>query len=61
MDLDVAIKHAKDVAAKKYNEAVLTRLLRQNPNDKKECIECAREHEQLADWLEELKELREYE
>ena len=26
----------------------------------KPCIECAKEHEQLAEWLEELKELREY-
>ena len=24
------------------------------------CIECMKEHEQLADWLEELKELRKY-
>lgn len=24
------------------------------------CIECMKEHEQLAEWLEELKELREY-
>lgn len=59
MNLEEAIKHAKDVATKKYNEGFLCHA---NPDDEKldGCIECAREHEQLAKWLEELKELREY-
>ena len=28
--------------------------------DKNDCLQCAEEHEQLAEWLEELKELREF-
>lgn len=59
MNLEEAIKHAKDIATKKYNEAFLCHA---NPDDEEldGCIECAREHEQLAEWLEELKELRKY-
>ena len=59
MKLEEAIKHAKDVATKKYRQAM---LLRANAEDEKHarCIECMKEHEQLAEWLEELKELREY-
>ena len=57
--LEEAIKHAKDVATKKYRQAMLHRA---NAEDEKldRCIECMKEHEQLAEWLEELKELREY-
>ena len=54
MDLEEAIKHAKDIATNKYNEGFLCHA---NPDG---CAECAREHEQLAEWLEELKNLREY-
>ena len=59
MKLEEAIKHAKDVATKKYRQA---KLHRANAEDEKldRCIECMKEHEQLAEWLEELKELREY-
>lgn len=59
MNLEEAIKHAKDIATNKYNEGFLCHA---NPDDEEldRCIKCAREHEQLAEWLEELKELREY-
>lgn len=59
MKLEEAIKHAKDVATKKYRQAMLHCA---NAEDEKldRCIECMKEHEQLAEWLEELKELREY-
>ena len=43
MTIDEAIKHAKDVAISKRGAA---------------CYDCADEHEQLAEWLEELVELR---
>ena len=43
MKLDEAIRHAEEVA--ELNEA--------------ECFECAEEHRQLAEWLKELKALRE--
>lgn len=59
MNLEEAIKHAKDVATKKYRQAMLHRA---NAEYEKldRCIECMKEHEQLAEWLGELKELKEY-
>lgn len=59
MNLEEAIKHTKDIATNKYNEGGLCHA---NPDDEEldRCIKCAREHEQLAEWLEELKNLREY-
>lgn len=58
MTLEEAIKHARDVASKKYAEGMLCHA---NPNDEKldSCIECAKDHEQLAEWLEELRQNRE--
>lgn len=47
MTLDEAIKHCKKVAKNLYNEG----------DD--DCTNCANEHEQLAEWLEELKAWRE--
>ena len=46
--MDEAIKHAKEKATEKYNEAMLCHA---NPDDGEldGCIECAREHEQLAE------------
>lgn len=59
-NLTDAIAHAKEVAEelKKQHSELLER-----PNFDRQivadCWECAREHEQLASWLEELKERRE--
>ena len=57
MDIKKVIEHARDVAKEKYVEGMLCHA---NPNDEEldGCIECAREHEQLADWLEELKQYK---
>ena len=44
MTLDEAIKHAEEVAKQ---------------NEEKRCCKCAEEHRQLAEWLKELKQLRE--
>ena len=44
MTLDQAIEHCEEVASKKWVNG---------------CIECASEHEQLAEWLKELKRLKE--
>ena len=54
LTIDEAINHAKEVAKEKYNEGFLCHA---NPDDGElnKCIECAKEHEQLALWLEELK------
>lgn len=46
MTLDAAIQHAKEVAVTQNNQ---------------DCIKCAEEHEQLAEWLEELKEYQQLE
>ena len=42
MEIDEAIKHCEEVAEEKQ----------------KSCVECARDHLQLAEWLKELKRLR---
>ena len=46
MTIDEAIAHAREVSSRKFDDRV-------------HCIKCAEEHEQLAEWLEELKALRE--
>ena len=45
MTIDEAIVHAREVASRKFDDRV-------------QCIRCAEEHEQLAEWLEELKAYR---
>lgn len=52
MTLDEAIKHAEEVA--EQNE-----WFEKNYLENKGCKECAEEHRQLAEWLKELKHLRE--
>lgn len=62
MTIQEAIKHAREVADEKYKEGFLCYANSGNAeNDKKnnECIKCARDHEQLAEWLEELQRYRE--
>lgn len=58
MTLDEAIIHCKEKARDLYNEAMLCHA---NPDDGMldTCIKCAKEHEQLAEWLQELKAYRE--
>lgn len=60
LTLDEAIAHAKEVAEEKYNEGFLCYA---NPDDGKlnECVKCAQEHEQLAEWLTHLKEYQQLE
>ena len=60
LTIEEAINHAKEVAKEKYNKGFLCHA---NPDDGKlnQCIECAKEHEQLAEWLEELKAYKESE
>ena len=63
MTLDEAIAHAREVAENaRYNANTFIEsdLINENCRKaKEECFECAEEHEQLASWLEELKERRE--
>ena len=53
MTLDEAIKHAREKAKEQKYYAVFER-----GSNFSSCIKCAEEHEQLAEWLEELKEYR---
>lgn len=52
--LEQAIEHAKEVSKQKYTEGMLCHA---NPDDGllDGCIECGKQHEQLATWLEKLK------
>lgn len=45
LSIDEAIAHAREVASRKFDDRV-------------HCIRCAEEHEQLAEWLRELKDYR---
>ena len=60
MTIDEAISHAKEVAAiQRSNEKLNRTLGSASPYINETCLECAEEHEQLAEWLEELKDYRE--
>jgi hypothetical protein len=54
MTLDEAIQHAKDVANEEKSKLLKV-------GEKYVCSKCAEEHEQLAEWLEELKEYKDLE
>lgn len=54
MTLEDAIAHAKEVAEKNYRGADFESLDSIDDDIKANCIKCAEEHEQLAEWLEEL-------
>lgn len=57
MNLDEAIKHAKEVMVDNLEK---TRFKKASDPAAIRCYECAEEHRQLALWLEELKDLREF-
>ena len=58
MTLEEAIKHCEEIAELKYDEGNEAHLQEQDKYAD-ECIACAAEHRQLAEWLRELKERRE--
>lgn len=64
MTLDEAIKHAEEVAEENRNvdEGKLDLLYCGDTEcieaHKSNCIACAEEHEQLAEWLKQLKEIK---
>lgn len=57
MTLNEAIEHANEVATEQ--SGIATELLLSG-TDASKCIKCKREHEQLAEWLEELKFIRQW-
>lgn len=58
MKLDEAIKHCEEVYENKKSDAEEARLQRQDQYAN-ECMKCALEHSQLAEWLWELRRRRE--
>ena len=60
MTLEEAIKHCHE-KAKELTEESTIELNEKFGNSRQDCLECAKEHEQLAEWLEELKARREAE
>ena len=59
MTIDEAIAHAREVAEIQRNNDKLNKTLgKSSPYYNTDCIKCAEEHEQLAEWLEELKEYK---
>ena len=57
MTLDEAITHYQEVAD--LCEHIAETFPEDGPADIEKCAECAAEHRQLVEWLEELKALRE--
>lgn len=61
LTLEEAIVHAKEVAEKNYRGADFKSIDYIDDDIKTNCIKCAEEHMQLAEWLEELKSYKEAE
>ena len=61
LTLEEAIVHAKEVAEKNYRGADFESIDYIDDDIKTNCIKCAEEHMQLAEWLEELKSYKEEE
>ena len=60
MTLDEAIKHCEDVASRKEYEINNKPHLFDSEEEMADCMECANEHRQLAEWLKELKQFRQH-
>lgn len=61
LTLEEAIVHAKEVAEKNYRGADFESIDYIDDDIKTNCIKCAEEHMQLAEWLEKLKSYKEAE
>ena len=60
MTLDEAIEHCHEKAKDLRTEAdYLDAPYGMDTSERTDCLECAKEHEQLAEWLTELKQRRE--
>ena len=59
MDIDEAIAHAREVAERKRRAINFKSEDNIDDDIKMNCLKCAGEHEQLAEWLEELKAFQE--
>ena len=61
LTLEEAIVHAKEVAENNYRGTDFESIDSVDDDIKINCIKCAEEHEQLAEWLEELKSYKDLE
>lgn len=61
LTLEDAISHAKEVAEKNYRGAKFESIDSVDDDIKTNCIKCAEEHMQLAEWLKELKSYKDLE
>ena len=59
MTIDEAIAHAKEVANEQKRRSGICVQNNSECDKFSACLKCSKEHEQLAEWLEELKILRE--
>lgn len=59
MTLDEAIKHCEEKAKEQREKATAIARAKEPFYKYAECAECANDHEQLAEWLKELKAYRE--
>lgn len=62
MTIEQAIKHAEEVAEEKNMQAGFDTdylCYQMSDTERNQCKKCAEEHRQLAEWLKELKQLRE--
>lgn len=61
LTLEESIVYAKEVTEKNYRCADFESIDSVDDDIKTNCIKCAKEHEQLAEWLEELKSYKDLE
>lgn len=59
MTIDGAIKHCLEVAENNEQFASGKWIGSEGEANRQECLQCAADHRQLAEWLKELKDLRE--
>ena len=59
LSIDEAIAHAREVANEQKRRSGICVQNNSECDKFSECLKCAEEHEQLAEWLEELKAYRE--
>ena len=60
MTIDEAIKHCEEVAQEKDKSVELYKAVKATEGLIVKCETCAEEHRQLAEWLKELKEYKNY-
>ena len=60
LTLEDAITHAKEVSEKNYRGADFESIDSIDDDIKTNCIKCAEEHDQIAEWLEDYKHIKQW-